>query len=391
MKIVFFSNFLNHHQLPLCYEFMKHKDIEFYFVATEQIPRERLDMNYLDMNVMYEFVVRSYESCEAEELACKLAEDADVVIFGSAPIKYLEQRMRKGKITFRFCERSLKKGYWRRFVPWTYNRIYKEYICYKDLPLYVLGASAYTANDLRLCGFNPQKCYAWGYFPEAKSFENIDVLIEQKDKNVILWVARLIELKHPELTIYMAKKLKENNVPFSLRLIGDGVMKEQLQEIIKKEHLENCVQLVGALNAEQVREEMERSGIFLFTSDFREGWGAVVNEAMNSGCAVVLSHACGAAPFLILQNVNGMVYESGDFEEMYQDVIQLLNDTSLQERLGKNAYLTIQEKWNAHEAVERFLNLVKELKEKECCDLYQDGPCSRSELYNNKWYSKRKK
>lgn len=391
MKVVFFSNFLNHHQLPLCMEFIRQKGIDFVFVATEQIPKERLDMNYLDMNMMYEFVIRSYESNEAEKESYDLAVNADVAIFGSAPISYLERRMNAGKITFRFCERSLKKGYYRRFNPFTFWKIYKEYLQYRKMPLYVLGASAYTANDLKLCGFNINKCYTWGYFPETRHYDNINFLMKQKDKNSILWVARLIDLKHPEFAIKIAKKLKKENISFSLKLIGDGMMKKQLQDMIKQEQLSEFVELTGSLNTEIVREKMEKSGIFLFTSDFHEGWGAVVNEAMNSGCAVVTSHACGAAPFLIEQNRNGIVYEVGDFEEAYQNVKKLLKDSAFQEELGRNAYFSICEKWNAHEAVVRFLKLVDELMKVGHCELYQDGPCSLSGLFKNKWYRAKKK
>ena len=46
---------------------------------------------------------------------------------------------------------------------------------------------------------------------------------------------------------------------------------------------------------------MEESEIYLVTSDRKEGWGAVVNEAMNSGCAVVADHMIGAAPWMIRQ------------------------------------------------------------------------------------------
>ena len=44
---------------------------------------------------------------------------------------------------------------------------------------------------------------------------------------------------------------------------------------------------------------MEKSHIHLFTSNHLEGWGAVVNEAMNSGCAVVANREAGAVPYLI--------------------------------------------------------------------------------------------
>ena len=120
MKIVFFSNFLNHHQLPLCLELAKRCNNESTFVATEKIPQERLDMQYEDMNEEYSFVLRSYESEEANNKALCLAEEADIAIIGSAPEYFIEKRLKnKNKLTFRFCERSFKKGIWRRFIPKT--------------------------------------------------------------------------------------------------------------------------------------------------------------------------------------------------------------------------------------------------------------------------------
>ena len=67
MKIAFFSNFLNHHQLPLCEAFYNTEGIEFKFVACERIPEDRLKMGYEDMNEKYPFVLRAYEDFEAAE------------------------------------------------------------------------------------------------------------------------------------------------------------------------------------------------------------------------------------------------------------------------------------------------------------------------------------
>jgi glycosyltransferase involved in cell wall biosynthesis len=39
--------------------------------------------------------------------------------------------------------------------------------------------------------------------------------------------------------------------------------------------------------------------VFIFTSDRNEGWGAVLNEAMGSGCAVVAADLIGSVPYLI--------------------------------------------------------------------------------------------
>ena len=75
MRVALFSNFLNHHQLPFCEEMWKLTNGNFTFVATEEIPQERLQMGYADMNRAFPFVLRTYESVRAEEEATRLAQE----------------------------------------------------------------------------------------------------------------------------------------------------------------------------------------------------------------------------------------------------------------------------------------------------------------------------
>ena len=81
---------------------------------------------------------------------------------------------------------------------------------------------------------------------------------------------------------------------------------------------------------------MEQADVFLFTSNYLEGWGAVLNEAMNSACAVVAGHGIGAVPFLLKHGKNGLVYKTGNFREFQAYVLQLCQDASLCRRLGTN-------------------------------------------------------
>lgn len=387
MKIVFFSNFLNHHQLPLCRAFINKKDVQFTFVSTEPIPQSRLDMNYEDMNKKYPFVLCTYETDQNKKIALQLAEEADIVIVGSAPMFYVKDRLKKyNKLTFRFCERSLKKGEWRRFIPRTRKKIVEEYIQYKNNNLYVLGASAYTSNDLAICGFPIEKCYKWGYFPKTKRYSDIKELIRIKHPASILWVARLITLKHPEVPILVAKKLKEEGYSFELNLVGSGELESTLQKMISDYQLQNYVNLRGTMTPDQVRKYMEESQIFLFTSDRNEGWGAVVNEAMNSGCAVVASHAIGSVPFLLKDKENGLIYQDGNIEDLYKKVKMLLDNDDICSLYGEKAYKTITDQWNAEVAVERLLKISQCLLEKNHSELYLSGPCSFAPIYKNNWY-----
>ena len=387
MKIVFFSNFLNHHQLPLCLELAKRCNNESTFVATEKIPQERLDMQYEDMNDEYSFVLRSYESEEANNKALCLAEEADIAIIGSAPEYFIEKRLKdKNKLTFRFCERSFKKGIWRRFIPKTRKKIHNDYIQYKDSRLYILGSSAYTAKDLAICGFPPDKCYRWGYFPQTVKISDCDKTLESKKKNSIIWVGRFISLKHPETALKIAKRLKREGIQFSLKMVGDGVLKKQAENFVKRNGLTETVEFTGAISPEEVRKCMLESEIFLFTSDFYEGWGAVANEAMNSMCVPVVSHSCGSSPFLVNPGKNGYIFRLGKTDEALKYIKRLFDDRNTRVKLSREAYNTIKNQWNAETAAERLLDLSENLINGKDYDFFMSGPCSKAPLYSNNWY-----
>lgn len=387
MKIAFFSNFLNHHQLPLCMEFIACDDIEFTFVATQPIPQERLNMNYEDMNEKYSFVLCSYKDENAYLKAMDLAIEADVVIFGDAPAEFFEKRMLENKITFKYCERLFKKGTYRRFVPFIREKIKNRYIKYKDKELYILGASAYTSYDLTLCGFDKEKCFKWGYFPKVKT-QDIDDIIKNKKENSILWAGRFLDWKHPELAIYVAEKLKKKEVLFHLDMIGTGEELPRIERLIREKNLDNEITLHGSMPPEEVRFYMEKSSIFLFTSDFYEGWGAVLNEAMNSGCACVASHAIGSSPYLITDKKNGLIYKNGDKRDLFTKTVTLLDDHTYAAELGVKAYNTLLNEWSADVAARRFLQLSKSLQQDGKSELFKSGPCSRAKVLTNKWYKK---
>lgn len=379
MKIAFFSNFLNHHQLPLCQALAVQPDVEFVFVATEQVPQERLNMGYADMNMQYSFVVRAYESAELEEQARQIADICDVMILGAAPVRYLENRMENDLLSFRFCERSLKKGTWRRFIPRTRKKIYEGYTKYKNKKLYVLGASSYTASDLALCGFDARKCFRWGYFPAIEE-RNLKDLFEKKRENIvpeILYAGRLLKLKHVMDTVKAVHRLVKRGTPVHFTIIGDGECAREIQAYVYKNHLEEFIRMLPFIPQEQVREYMDRADIYVLGSNFYEGWGAVVNEAMNSACAVVVSHAVGSAAYLINSGANGYVYRFGNVKELTQRLAELVENAGLRERLGKAAYMTVTQTWTAEVAAHRFLELCRELSAGgDGRNLFPDGPCS---------------
>ena len=363
MTITFYSNFLNHHQLPLCQEFIKLiGEDNFHFVSCEKIHEERTKMGYEDMNVKYPFVVRAYESEGQHAKSLELAENSDVVIIGTVNPEVAAIRSKNNKLTFLFRERLFKNGTWRRFNPSTAFKLYRNYTSVRNKNFYLLGASAYAADDVCLCGFKREKCLKWGYFPELlpkaeKSF----------DKLRILWCGRMIWWKHPEDAVEVARILKEKAVPFEMQMIGNGDKRQMIEELIKKYDLSNDIQLHDFMSPADIRKTMNKANVYLFTSGKQEGWGVVLNEAMNSGCVVIANKNAGSAPYLIEDGRNGFIYD-GSFRQLHTAVDRILS--SDMKLIGDAAYSTISKMWNPSQAA---INLVEFAKNTNVLPV---GPCS---------------
>ena len=374
MNLIFLSNYYNHHQEPLCRALAAQPGVRFRFLAYGEISPERRKM-WGEMREPPDFVrvprTQEERACAAREIL-----QADAILVGSAPQSLLDDRLRAGRLILRYQERPLKNGTepmkflprmlkWRRWNP-------------PGKPVYLLCASAYAAGDYAKMGLFRGKAYKWGYFPQTLSYDR-ESLLSQKEPGSILWAGRFLDWKHPDDAIRLAARLRDAGHAFTLRMAGSGPLEPKLHQLIAQNGLDAQVRLLGSLSPEQVRREMERSAIFLFTSDRHEGWGAVLNEAMNSGCAVVASDAAGSTPYLVENSVNGCVYRAGNRNELYENVVRLLEQPSTREAMGKHAYETITDTWNAQAAAGRLCELIWAILAGDLSpEPYLEGPCSHA-------------
>lgn len=378
MKIVYVSNYFAQHQEELSLELSRRTEGQYRFIATEPFPPSRRSSGYVDLNHKYDFILRDYESHDQAALAKKLANECDVLMVGSAPTHYLIDRMEKDRLSVIYSERPFKKGTWRRFIPKTRKKVYDRFLRFRHQNVLVLCASSYTASDIALCGFPVEKCLKWGYFPEVRRYELGDLMAKKEHSDVeLLWVARFLECKHPELPLEVIRRLSSEGHKARLTMIGDGELRSSMERKAQQLGVAQRVTFTGSIPTERVRDTMERSNIFLFTSDRMEGWGAVVNEAMNSGCAVVCSDAAGAGQYLIENEKNGMLYRYGDNDGLYERVLQLCRDSAACRAMGEQAYETITGTWCAPVAAERLCEVLEaRIRGENITQMYEQGPCS---------------
>lgn len=380
MKIAYFSNYFNHHQKPFADVMNAIAGVEYIFVSTTGVPEFRRKLGYQEMTADY--VLDLTLSEENHRKAFKLARTADVAIFGGGKVsEFAIERLKLKKLTFDTSERRFKRGYINMLSP---NLLKHQWIYWRhghSAPFYMLCCSAYTANDFYFMHSFVDKCYKWAYFTKVNELPIEDVLAAKRQYCCkIMWCSRFIDWKHPEMCIELAKRLKADGLDFEINMYGNGPLLAQYQQLILQETLTDCVHILGNRKNEEILAAMQEHNIFLFTSDQNEGWGAVANEAMSNGCALVGSDKIGSVPFLVKDKINGRIFKSKDMESLYRAVKDLVTDRENCENLTREAYQNMRNVWSPENAARSLLALIDNLQLGKDSP-FAEGPCSKVEPY----------
>ncbi|MFI3213839.1 MAG: glycosyltransferase family 4 protein [Eubacteriales bacterium] len=407
MKITMISNYINHHQIPFSNALFELVGDEYHFIQTEPMEEERIQMGWGIDATTIPYVNFLYE----QEYECKrLIAESDILLVGwMEQEELLVDRLKSDKLTIRISERLYREGQWKAISPRGLLKKYKDHTSHNKDQVYLLCAGAYVASDFSLVHAYPNKRFQFGYFPETKRM-GWDTLKQGKyddGKIHLVWAGRFIPLKHPEFVIRLAKALRqkeENKISslssvnstlqtsemtgfqcdkFHIHFIGGGEMEEQLKEEIQEANLQDEITMYGFLSPTEVREIMEKCHVHLFTSNQLEGWGAVVNEAMNSGCVEVVNDQVGAAPYLVNHGSNGLLYKKGSYADFEKQVIYLMEHSEEIAVMAEKAYETIVGQWNAEHAAKELIRFYENWK-KGVVDPPKSGPFSVASVNNKR-------
>lgn len=348
---------------------------DFHFVATYS--RNPTELKGGEDYCNRPYCILASESKEAKSTASDLNKKSDVCVFGAGNLDYVVERSKTGKLSFEVSERWLKKGYINYFSPrllqwwWIYQtRLRKK-------PFYKLCASAFAAQDDKKMGCYEGKHFKWGYFTEIpsnlKNFSNL----KRSETIKLMWCARFIDWKHPELAIECAHRLKHDGYRFQLDMYGDGPLRLNQECWVRSNGLEDVVFFHGNVPNAEVKIAMRNSDIFLFTSDKQEGWGAVANESMAGGCCLVGSDEIGSIPYLIRNRRNGLVFKSKLLSDLYEKVKYLLDNPDQREQMASQGYNDVGNLWSPQRAAENLLQLIKDLQQQTDISIVE-GPCSKA-------------
>lgn len=388
MDLVFFSNYLNHHQVQVADELYHLLGKDFRFVATRA-------HNGNDLKGGLDYSSRPYcilatESDEASAESFRLAIKAKTCVFGASSQDYAVERAKHNPegLSFEMGERWLKHGWLTIGSPVFRNWMWNYYRYYRKANFYKLCCSSFTAGDDSRLNAYRGRHYKWGYFTGVSNpfVEASSEDVSTKGKVRILWCARFLLLKHPELAVQLAAKLKEDGYDFVIDMYGneghlaphDKVYpRKELENLIQKLGVSDVVDLKGSRPNHEILKAMQEADIFLFTSDHLEGWGAVANESMSNGCVLVTSDAIGSTAYLVQHKETGMVFRSCDLESLYDQVKYLLDNPGERERISRSGQKLMEKVWSPANAARNLLQLIDDLTAGRETSITQ-GPCSKA-------------
>lgn len=174
------------------------------------------------------------------------------------------------------------------------------------------------------------------------------------DTNKLLFLGRIGQRKGIYDLIEVIDKLKSDFSDIKLYVGGDGEI-EKLKQLIQEKHLEKNVEYIGWTTGEK-KEKLLKECSFYILPSYNEGMPMSVLEGMAYK-NVVISTNVGGIPKVIENNKNGILIDPGDKKKLEEELIGLLKDKALRQKLSKEAQKTVELKFNIENNIKTLIKL----------------------------------
>lgn len=183
------------------------------------------------------------------------------------------------------------------------------------------------------------------------SLRRIESYDSAEKKNQVIGVGRLSYEKGYDRLIEAFAMIKGHD-EWSLVLVGDGPVREQLEQQAKTLGIENRVEFLGM--RKDVDHLLSESKIYVIPSRC-EGFPNALCEAMASPLPCIAFDSIAAD--LIDNHVNGVVVPDGDIQGLADEMIALMDNEKIREKYAAEA-IHIRERLDPEKIGDEFLDFI---------------------------------
>jgi glycosyltransferase involved in cell wall biosynthesis len=177
-----------------------------------------------------------------------------------------------------------------------------------------------------------------------------------KDKTIILYTGRLVELKGVHHLISALGQLKKLRQDWVCWIVGEGEGQGKFHAQSKELGLEDDIVFLGRRN--DIPYLLSQSDIFVFPS-LIENQPLSVIEAQITGKPIITSDA-GGLPEMVQHGVTGLTYPNGNIEKLSNNINLLLENKAYRETLGNNAKKWGMNHWSLDEGVKNVIKVYEQ-------------------------------
>jgi len=183
-----------------------------------------------------------------------------------------------------------------------------------------------------------------------------------KDAIVITFVGRLIYAKGVQDLISAFSRIKDTAPEVKLLIVGDGPYRAELENLAQQTDCHGSILFLGQRNQDEVIDVLSATDIFVNPS-YSEGLPTSVMEAASISIPIIATDVGGTRE-IITTDKTGILIKAGDVGQLAEELCRLLANAELREKLGENARIFVERKFNWDKITGEYIKLYTSLVEK---------------------------
>lgn len=174
-------------------------------------------------------------------------------------------------------------------------------------------------------------------------------------------VAQLTDDKGHKYLIKASQYLREHTPKIKIVIVGEGPMQLELSKQVKEVKGEDMVFFLGY--REDIPQILHSLDVFVLSSD-HEGLGSIIMDAMACRLPVVATRA-GGIPEVVHHQKTGLLVPPQRPKLLANAILKVYEDKELAQRLGKQGYNDVHEKFSAESMAWKAMDLYESLAKKK--------------------------
>lgn len=314
MRIVFWTNCVSPHQMPYISKLLDYPEVDDVIVAAEtSISKDRRNQGWQEFSSKGIDIKINPGNDEIEKLLSYSIENSWHLFSGIRAFPFVKRALTK----------SLKYPVKRAVISERPNTFYaglahgkplwlhrlRFFFCDKKLAAHIhkffaIGEEAVQYfNSLNMNWVT----YPFSYCTNTTHSHNPP---HSTSKTNFIFVGSLEWWKSP---ISLVKALPDS-YHCKLTIVGEGSERKRIEHYLEQQKPPIDVNFTGRKLISEIPQTIAAHDVLVLPSVY-DGWGAVVNEALENGCFVICSSACGAKD-LLRDSRLGIVFQAGDKNDL---------------------------------------------------------------------------